>query len=59
MELLWKVDQGSKIKLKDYDPGYTDKQNDRASAETALQTLSDELSELGSSLKKVSLLVYG
>lgn len=46
MELLWKVDQGSKIKLKDYDPGYTDKQNDRASAETALQTLSDELSEL-------------
>ncbi len=46
MELLWKVDQGSKIKLKDYDPGYTDKQNDRASAETALQTLSNELSEL-------------
>ena len=46
MELLWKVDEGSKIKLKDYDPGYTDKQNDRAFAETALQTLSDELSEL-------------
>src|SRR2546426_4878102 len=38
--------EGSKIKLKDYDPGYTDKQNDRAFAETALQTLSDELSEL-------------
>jgi len=46
MELLWKVDVGSKIKLKDYDPDYTNKQQDRALAETALQALSDELSEL-------------
>jgi PPK2 family polyphosphate:nucleotide phosphotransferase len=46
MELLWKVAEGSKIKLKDYDPGYRDKQDDRASAEAALQMLSDELSEL-------------
>ena len=46
MDLLWKVNEGSKVKLKDYDPGYTDEQNDRASAEAVLQTLSNELSEL-------------
>jgi PPK2 family polyphosphate:nucleotide phosphotransferase len=46
MDLLWKVDEGSKIRLKDYDPDYTDKQDDRASAEAMLQTLGDELSDL-------------
>jgi PPK2 family polyphosphate:nucleotide phosphotransferase len=46
MDLVWKVNEGSKVKLKDYDPGYTDKQNDRASVEAELQTLSNELSEL-------------
>lgn len=46
MDLVWKVNEGNKVMLKDYDPGYTDKQNDRASAETTLQTLGNELSEL-------------
>jgi PPK2 family polyphosphate:nucleotide phosphotransferase len=46
MDLVWKVNEGSKVKLKDYDPGYTDKQDDRASVEAELQTLSNELSEL-------------
>ena len=46
MDLVWKVNEGSTVKLKDYDPGYTDEQNDRTSAEAVLQTLSNELSEL-------------
>jgi len=46
MDLVWKVNEGSKVKLKDYDPGYTDEQNARASSEAVLQTLSNELSEL-------------
>jgi PPK2 family polyphosphate:nucleotide phosphotransferase len=46
MNYVWKVDAGSKVKLKDYDPGYTEKLNDRASADQELQALSNELSEL-------------
>ena len=46
MDLVWKVNEGSKVKLKDYNPDYTDKQDDRASVEAELQTLSNELSEL-------------
>ena len=46
MNYVWKVDAGSKVTLKDYDPGYTDKQSDRSSADLELQKLSDELSEL-------------
>src|SRR5260370_7727109 len=46
MNYVWKVDAGSKVKLKDYDPGYTDKQSDCSSADLELQKLSDELSEL-------------
>jgi PPK2 family polyphosphate:nucleotide phosphotransferase len=46
MNYVWRVDAGSKVKLKDYDPGYTNKQSDRASADLELQKLSDELSEL-------------
>ncbi len=46
MNYVWKVDAASKVTLKDYDPGYTDKQSDRASANLELQQLSDELSEL-------------
>jgi len=42
----WRVDPGSKIKLKDYDPNDTDKHADRAAAEVELQQLSNELSEL-------------
>jgi PPK2 family polyphosphate:nucleotide phosphotransferase len=46
MNYVWKIDAGSRVKLKDYDPAYTEKYSDRASAEQALQKLSDELSEL-------------
>jgi PPK2 family polyphosphate:nucleotide phosphotransferase len=46
MNYVWKVDAGSKIKLKDYNPGYTDKHSDRASVDLELQALSNELSEL-------------
>jgi len=46
MSLLWKVDEGSKVNLKDYDPNYTDKQADKNAADAELQHLSDELGEL-------------
>ena len=46
MNYVWRVDAGSKVKLKDYDPDYTGKQSDRSSADLELQKLSDELSEL-------------
>ncbi len=46
MNYVWKVDAGSKVKLTDYDPSYTNKQSDRASADLELQKLSEELSEL-------------
>lgn len=46
MNYVWKVDAGSKVKLKDYNPGYTEKLSDRASADQELQALSNELSEL-------------
>src|SRR6266581_3733711 len=46
MNYVWKVDAGSKVTLKDYDPGYMDKQSNRSSADLELQKLSDELSEL-------------
>ena len=46
MNYVWRVDAGSKVKLKDFDPGYTDNQSDRASADLELQKLSDEMSKL-------------
>jgi len=46
MSLLWKVDEGSKVNLKDYDPNDTDKQVDKNAADAELQQLSDELGEL-------------
>ena len=46
MDTAWKVDEGSEVKLKDYDPNFTDKHSDHASADAELQHLSDELSEL-------------
>ncbi len=46
MDYVWKVAVDSKVKLKDYDPAYTGKYNDRASAEQELQQLSAELAEL-------------
>ena len=44
--LAWKIDAGSKVKLKDYNPGYTDPHIDRATADQEMAKLSDELSEL-------------
>src|SRR5438270_5430593 len=44
MKYVWKVDPGSKVKLKDYDPDF--KEGDHVSAEKELQDLSNELSDL-------------
>jgi PPK2 family polyphosphate:nucleotide phosphotransferase len=46
MNYVWKVDAGSKVKLKDYNPDDTEKLSDRASVDQELQELSNELSEL-------------
>jgi PPK2 family polyphosphate:nucleotide phosphotransferase len=46
MNYVWKVDAGSKVKLKDYNPDDTEKLSDRASVDQELQALSNELSEL-------------
>jgi PPK2 family polyphosphate:nucleotide phosphotransferase len=46
MRYAWKIDDGSRIKLKDYDPNDTDKHPDRSSAEAELQKLGDEVSKL-------------
>ena len=50
MQLAWKVAEGSKVKLKDYDPDYLDKYTDRALASAELEKLSEELGELQQSL---------
>jgi PPK2 family polyphosphate:nucleotide phosphotransferase len=60
MHYVWQVEANKKVKLKDYDPDYTDKQSDRASADQELQKLNEELSELQELLtaaQKQSLLV--
>jgi PPK2 family polyphosphate:nucleotide phosphotransferase len=60
MNHVWKLDSGSKVTLKDYDPGYTDTYNDHVSADLELQALSGELNELQELLaaaQKNSLLV--
>ncbi|MDQ6660938.1 MAG: polyphosphate kinase 2 family protein, partial [Chloroflexota bacterium] len=44
--LAWKIDEKSKIKLKDYDPNYTDPSCEHESAAQEIQKLSDELNEL-------------
>jgi PPK2 family polyphosphate:nucleotide phosphotransferase len=46
MQLAWKVDNNSKVKLKNYDPGYIDPYTDRALASAELEMLSKELGEL-------------
>src|SRR5437762_4931259 len=46
MQLAWKVDEGSKVRLKDYDPGFVDKYTDRALAAAEMEKLSEELGEL-------------
>lgn len=45
-ELVWKVDEGSKVDLKDYDPGYTNGYSDRDSTRDDMKALNDELTEL-------------
>src|SRR6266516_39626 len=46
MSLLWKVDESSKVNLKDYDPDYIDEQVDKEAAAAEMQKLCDELGEL-------------
>jgi PPK2 family polyphosphate:nucleotide phosphotransferase len=46
MQLAWKVDEGSKVKLKNYDPDYIDKYTDRALASAEMDKLSEELGQL-------------
>src|SRR2546425_11673629 len=46
MQLAWKVDEGSKVRLKDYDPDFVDKHTDRALASAEIEKLSEELGEL-------------
>src|SRR5437588_3060375 len=46
MQLAWRVDEGSKVKLKDYDPDFVDKYTDRALASAEIEKLSEELGEL-------------
>src|SRR5213082_2804384 len=46
MQLAWKVDEGDKVRLKDYDPDFVDKYTDRALAAAETEKLSEELGEL-------------
>ena len=46
MELAWKVEAGSKIKLKDYDANHVDEHTDPVSARAELEILTRELGEL-------------
>src|SRR5215469_5928543 len=45
-DLLWKVKEGAKVKLKDYDPDYMSSQIDHVSASAELEKLGNEMSEL-------------
>ncbi len=44
--LLWKVKEGTNVKLKDYDPDYVAKEAEHDTADAELEKLGDELSEL-------------
>ncbi|MBA2391162.1 MAG: polyphosphate kinase 2 family protein [Ktedonobacteraceae bacterium] len=58
--LAWKIDEGSKVHLKDYDPGYTDEHADHVKAMQELTDLNNELSDLQEILaaaQKQSLLI--
>ncbi|HKF36452.1 MAG TPA: polyphosphate kinase 2 family protein, partial [Ktedonobacteraceae bacterium] len=46
MQLAWKVAEGSKVRLRDYDPDFVDKHTDRALAAAEIEKLSEELGEL-------------
>ena len=45
-DLLWKIKEGTNVKLKDYDPNYLAKDIQRDAVEIMLQKLGDELNEL-------------
>lgn len=46
MSLAWKIDEGTVVKLKDYDTAFKDKSVSHDEAKGKLEQLSDELSEL-------------
>src|SRR5437588_11163447 len=46
MQVAWKVETGSNVKLQDYDPDYVDEQTDPALARAELEQLGKELGEL-------------
>jgi PPK2 family polyphosphate:nucleotide phosphotransferase len=46
MDLVWKVEEGSKVNLKDYDPDFTNGYSHHDAAKDDLESLSNELSEL-------------
>jgi PPK2 family polyphosphate:nucleotide phosphotransferase len=46
MQLAWKVEEGSNVKLKDYDPDYIDEHTDPAIARAELELLGAELGGL-------------
>ncbi len=46
MEFAWKIDEGTHVKLKDYDPDYTDKHDSHDEAQQEIQTLSGKLSDM-------------
>src|SRR6266700_7044411 len=46
MQLAWRVDEDSKVRLKDYDPDFVDTYTDRALAAAETEKLSEELGEL-------------
>jgi len=46
MQLAWKVNKDSKVRLKNYDPDFIDPNTDRALASAELEKLSEELGEL-------------
>jgi len=46
MQLAWKVEAGSNVKLQDYDPNYVDEHSDPALARAELEQLGTELGEL-------------
>src|SRR6266567_3902201 len=46
MQVAWKVEAGSNVKLQDYDPDYVDEHTDPALARAELEQLGKELGEL-------------
>ncbi len=45
-DYVWKVEKGSKVDLKDYDPDYTHSDLNHADADKELQKLGEEISKL-------------